>query len=58
MTFHTARATCFPQPKAGVGPGPGPLTVPANVLPTMLGIRTITYKPHPTTMTVSDKSLA
>jgi hypothetical protein len=24
----------------------------------MLGIRTITYKPHPTTMRVSDKSLA
>jgi 3',5'-cyclic AMP phosphodiesterase CpdA len=58
ITFHTARATCFPQAKAGVGPGPGPLTVPANVLPTMLGIRTITYKPHPTTMRVSDKSLA
>jgi 3',5'-cyclic AMP phosphodiesterase CpdA len=55
ITFHTARATCFPQPAAGVGPGPGPLTVPAKVLPTMLGIRTITLKPHPT---VSDKSLA
>ena len=58
MTFHTARATCFPQPKAGVGPGPGPLTVPAKVLPTMLGIRTISYKPHPTLMKVTDKSLA
>jgi 3',5'-cyclic AMP phosphodiesterase CpdA len=58
MTFHTARATCFPQAKAGVGPGPGPLTVPAEVLPTMLGIRTVTYKPHPTMMTVTDKSLA
>jgi 3',5'-cyclic AMP phosphodiesterase CpdA len=58
ITFHTARATCFPQPAAGVGPGPGPLTVPAKVLPTMLGIRTITYKPHPTMMTLNDKSLA
>jgi len=58
ITFHTARATCFPQPAAGVGPGPGPLTVPAKVLPTMLGIRTITYKPHPTMMTLTDKSLA
>src|SRR5882724_6583699 len=58
ITFHTARATCFPQPAAGVGPGPGPLTVPANVLPTMLGIRTVTYKPHPTMMALTDKSLA
>jgi 3',5'-cyclic AMP phosphodiesterase CpdA len=58
ITFQTARATCFPQPKAGDGPGPGPLKVDASVLPTMLGIRSITYKPHPATMTVKDISLA
>src|SRR6202044_3445520 len=29
ITFHTARATSYPQPAAGVGSGPGPLKVPS-----------------------------
>jgi 3',5'-cyclic AMP phosphodiesterase CpdA len=42
MTFHTARSTAYPQPTAGVGPGPGPLKVPADQLPKMLGLTSIT----------------
>ena len=37
ITFHTARSTAYPQPVAGVGPGPGPLKVPTDQLPEMLG---------------------
>ena len=38
MTFHTARSTCFPQPAPGTAPAPGPMTVPAEQLRSMLGI--------------------
>jgi 3',5'-cyclic AMP phosphodiesterase CpdA len=58
ITFHTARATCYPQPAAGVGPGPGPLTVPKAQLPHMIGVRSVTYKPHPATMTIKETTLA
>jgi len=57
ITFQTARATCFPQPKAGDGPGPGPLTVDASVLPSMLGVRTVRYTPDPLAMSVKDIAL-
>jgi len=38
ITFHTARGTAYPQPAPGVGPAPGPMTVPADQLRTYLGI--------------------
>lgn len=38
ILFHTARSTAYPQPLAGNGPGPGPLVVPADQLPGMLGV--------------------
>jgi 3',5'-cyclic-AMP phosphodiesterase len=38
VTFHTARATGFPQPRPGEAPNPGPLTVPSNLLHHALGI--------------------
>src|SRR6202453_5024545 len=41
ITFHTARSTAYPQPIAGVGAGLGPLTVPAEQLPTMLGLTSV-----------------
>ena len=41
ITFHTARSTAYPQPLAGVGAGPGPLKVPADQLPKMLGITSV-----------------
>jgi 3',5'-cyclic AMP phosphodiesterase CpdA len=41
ITFHTARSTAYPQPAAGDGPGPGPLKVPSDQLPKMLGITSV-----------------
>jgi hypothetical protein len=41
VTFHTARSTAYPQPVAGVGAGPGPLKVPADQLPRMLGVTSV-----------------
>lgn len=41
ITFHTARATAYPQPAPGVGPGPGPLKVPSDQLPGMLGVTSV-----------------
>jgi hypothetical protein len=38
IAFHTARSTAFPQPAPGTAPGPGPLKVPPEQLPGMLGI--------------------
>jgi 3',5'-cyclic AMP phosphodiesterase CpdA len=46
ITFHTARSTAYPQPQAGVGDGPGPLAVPADQLPHMLGLTSIHVRPH------------
>jgi 3',5'-cyclic AMP phosphodiesterase CpdA len=58
ITFHTARSTAYPQPAAGIGPGPGPLKVDPAVLPTMLGITSIAYAPHPSAATLTDSTLA
>src|SRR4026209_2512478 len=41
MTFHTARSTAFPQPAPGTAPSPGPMTVPAEQLRSMLGITSV-----------------
>ena len=46
MVFHTARSTAFPQPAAGDGPGPGPLAVPLERLPKMLGLTSVTLRRH------------
>jgi Icc protein len=43
VTFHTARATAFPQPKPGEAANPGPLTVPSNLLHQALGITEARY---------------
>jgi 3',5'-cyclic AMP phosphodiesterase CpdA len=56
ITFHTARSTAFPQPSAGNGPGPGPLAVPADQLPGMLGVTTMVVKRKAITLT--DTTLA
>ena len=46
ITFHTARSTAYPQPRAGVGDGPGPLAVPADQLPHMRGLTSSRVQPH------------
>jgi 3',5'-cyclic AMP phosphodiesterase CpdA len=58
MTFHTARATSYPQPIAGVGNGPGPLKVPADQLAAMLGLTSVSVAKHPSSLVLSDKALA
>jgi 3',5'-cyclic AMP phosphodiesterase CpdA len=37
ITFHTATSTAFPQPQPGAAPKPGPMTVPAEKLRSLLG---------------------
>jgi 3',5'-cyclic AMP phosphodiesterase CpdA len=58
VTFHTARSTAFPQPTAGQGPGPGPLTVPRAELPAVLGVSTVTVTRHPLALALADSTLA
>src|SRR6202046_5185829 len=58
MTFHTARSTSYPQPVAGVGSGPGPLEVPAEVLAAMLGITSVSVVKHPSALALIDTALA
>jgi 3',5'-cyclic AMP phosphodiesterase CpdA len=49
ITFHTARATSYPQPAPGTAPAPGPMTVPADQLRNYLGITDVkaTQGDHP-----------
>ncbi|HEV2365335.1 MAG TPA: metallophosphoesterase [Caulobacteraceae bacterium] len=58
VTFHTARATAYPQPAPGVGPGPGPLDVPADQLPRMLGITSVGRASLHSPLRLADATLA
>ena len=58
ITFHTARATAYPQPAPGQGSGPGPLKVPADQLASMLGVTSIAFAHHPRAAKLADQSLA
>jgi len=58
VTFHTARSTAYPQPTAGVGPGPGPLTVPRDQLAGMLGVTTVARASLHKPLTLTDATLA
>jgi len=58
MTFHTARSTAFPQATAGVGPSPGPLKVPADQLPGMLGITNVLVVERPRSLALIDTTIA
>ena len=58
ITFHTARSSAYPQPAAGDGPGPGPLKVPGDQLPRMLGVSSVTLQRHPRLLAVTDRTLA
>ena len=58
ITFHTARSTAYPQPAAGVGAGPGPLKVPAEQLPALLGVTTVSVVQHPRTLRLQDNTIA
>jgi len=58
MTFHTARSTAYPQPLAGEGAGPAPLKVPPDQLPRMLGVTSVSVVKHPSSMMMTDTTLA
>ena len=58
VTFHTARSTAFPQPVPGTAPAPGPMTVPADKLRGLLGIREVTVVAGKQDLAVVDTSLA
>jgi len=58
ITFHTARSTAYPQPTAGNGPGPGPLKVPSDQLPKMLGVTSIKILAHPLSASLTDTTLS
>jgi hypothetical protein len=58
ITFHTARSTAYPQPTAGNGPGPVPLTVPSDQLPKMLGVTDVKIALSPAKATLTDSTLA
>ena len=58
ITFHTARATAYPQPLPGDGPGPGPLKVAADQLPKMLGVSSVSIVKHPSALALIDTTLA
>jgi 3',5'-cyclic AMP phosphodiesterase CpdA len=58
ITFHTARSTAYPQPVAGTAEGPGPLKVPADQLPKMLGVTSVTERKHPRSLALADRTLA
>src|SRR5690348_1117729 len=57
VTFHTARSTAYPQPIAGEGAGPGPLKVPADQLPGMLGLTSVSLVKHPGALRLDDSTL-
>jgi 3',5'-cyclic AMP phosphodiesterase CpdA len=58
VTFHTARSTAYPQPVAGQAAGPGPLKVPTEQLPSMLGVTSVAVVNHPRALRLNDTTLA
>ncbi|MFI4935886.1 MAG: metallophosphoesterase family protein [Caulobacterales bacterium] len=58
VTFHTARSTAFPQPSPGTAPSPGPMTVPADQLRSVLGVRDVTFTGRGHPLSIADQPLA
>ena len=44
ITFHTAMSTAFPQPAPGSAPSPGPMSVPAGKLRSLLGLTSVNFR--------------
>ena len=57
ITFHTARATAYPQPRARMADGPGPLKVPSDQLASMLGLTRVTAVRHRHAIALDDRTL-
>jgi len=58
LSFHSALSTAYPQPAPGAAPSPGPLKVPAEQLPSMLGIRSARFAPGTESIALIDRSLS
>jgi len=57
ITFHTATSTSFPQPAPGSAPAPGPMKVPAEKLRTLLGLTSVNYQEHASSLAITDTPL-
>jgi 3',5'-cyclic AMP phosphodiesterase CpdA len=57
ITFHTATSTAFPQPQPGAAPAPGPMKVPAEKLRSLLGLTSVNYQEHASTLAITDTPL-
>jgi 3',5'-cyclic-AMP phosphodiesterase len=57
VKFHTAMSTAFPQPAPGSAPSPGPKTVPADKLRSVLGIREVEFVARTGDLAVVDATL-
>ena len=57
ITFHTARSMAYPQSVAGEAAGPGPLKVPPEVLPKMLGVTSVAIAQNGGAFSVMDSTL-
>ncbi|MGH7618335.1 MAG: metallophosphoesterase [Gemmatimonadaceae bacterium] len=58
ISFHTAMSTAFPQPSPGTAPSPGPMTVDADRLKSVLGIADVTFIPGRSTLAIVDATLS
>jgi 3',5'-cyclic-AMP phosphodiesterase len=58
VTFHTAMSTAFPQPAPGSAPSPGPMKVPADRLPSVLGISQVRFVARNRGLAIVDATLA
>ncbi len=58
VVFHSARSTAYPQPAPGAAPSPGPLTVPPQQLPTMIGLRSAHFIRGTEPIALIDQTLA
>ena len=58
VSFHTAMSTAFPQPIPGTAPSPGPMTVDADRLKSVLGIADVTFIPGRSSLAIVDATLS
>jgi Icc protein len=58
VSFHTAMSTAFPQPAPGTAPSPGPVTVPAEQLRSVLGLATVSYVQAKHSLAIVDSTLS
>jgi hypothetical protein len=57
LVFHSARSTAYPQPEPGKAAGPGPVTVPAGQLQSVLGISSVRVEDAAPSLQIADYKL-